>query len=146
MTGGAFGVFGLAFLAVAAYFWVQHARFEDTAVRVTGQVSGHHQGSTRGSSESARTTYYRAMVSFPIGDGTYSTFLSTDRSPTLSPPLGAKVQVLYPPGKPDQARVIGSAGLIPIAACVFGGLLLGVGVLILTVGGRRPRRNPGPGL
>lgn len=110
------------------------ARFTLTAERVPGTVVRNVFARDRSGDPQRSFVTFRPLVAFTTPDGRRFAFESPRGS---SPPRyepGTRVEVLYPPGDPGDARLEGSAGLwtLPLLLPALGAALLGAALLLRT--------------
>ena len=134
-VGGIFGSLGLAFVAIAAWFYLDDRRFAESALHADGTVVAMPEsGGSDGYS-------YTPVVEFRDRDGIPHRFASGVSSNPPRYSTGERVEVLYDPEAPDEARIDSflDRQFLPT---VFGGLgalfaAIGGGLLFFVVRGRR---------
>ncbi|MEU6388451.1 DUF3592 domain-containing protein [Streptomyces sp. NPDC046939] len=141
--------FGALFLVIGAIMAGVSASYVAHAERAPGTVVAlewreDHSGGTRRKRSSDGPVAY-PVVAFTSADGERRTFRSSTGSKPPAYDEGERVEVLYRPDSPEDARINGflSLWLLPL---IFGG----VGLLITATGTtialvRRRRRRGGPG-
>ncbi|WP_424887129.1 DUF3592 domain-containing protein [Streptomyces sp. XH2] len=130
-------VTGLIFAGVSVSFLTDAERAPGTVVALDWQ--GDHGGGTRKARGDDTPAAY-PVVEFTSADGTPRKFRDSAGSNPPSYAVGEKVEVLYRPGSPEDARIKGflSLWLMPL---IFGGiglLFMGIGTVIALVSRRRP--------
>ncbi|MBI1852323.1 MAG: DUF3592 domain-containing protein [Planctomycetes bacterium] len=135
LIGGIFAAFGLVFGSVGALVWKFDRDFEQDAVRAPGEVV-RLQGGGKGS---------KPVVRF-IAEAEDREVEITGRvssSPTAYS-VGERVTVMYPPGHPEDGRLVGflEQYFLSTVFCGLGGVftLIGAGLLIADF---RNRMRPG---
>jgi hypothetical protein len=125
-----FSLFGIAMLA-GGLFAYQHTRsFLATAARAEGTVvEVIHQRSSDSST-------YKPVVQFATADGRQVEFTSSVGSNPPAYSKGAKVEVLYQPSSPEQARINGflDLWLLPAILGGMGAVFTLIGVVVFFVG------------
>jgi hypothetical protein len=120
-----FGLIGVGFLLTAGMLTVNTIRFMASAVEAPGTVIGH---ATHRSSKG--NTLYSPRVEFIGPDGTTSTFEADFANSQRLYDVGDAVRVLFPPGRPAEARIGEGLSLwfAPFVAAFIGATSLAVGV------------------
>jgi len=123
-VGGIFAGFGVVFVAVAAWLYLRDGEFTEGAVRARGSViqmvgSGGSDGYT-----------YTPVVAFEDADGVLHTVAGTVSSNPPQYETGEAVEVIYPPGAPDEARIDSFLERF-FLSLVFGG----IGTVFTAIGG-----------
>lgn len=98
---GFFVFLALALLGTMGGFllWQDYVLFRRTRVRTTGTVVGHRAFEDGGSK------YYSGQIAFEDQSGKRHEFTDTYGRAKPTPEVGAKIEVMYPRGEPQHARV-----------------------------------------
>ncbi|NZA27241.1 DUF3592 domain-containing protein [Luteimonas sp. SJ-92] len=119
-----FAAIGVGMLLGALLLFSGTRSFLAEAVRAEGVVVDLER------SRSSESTTYRPVVLFTAQDGQEATFVSSSGSNPPSHRRGERVQVLYPPGRPEEARI---DGFFPLWGAVV--ILGGIGSAFFLIGG-----------
>jgi hypothetical protein len=102
-------------------------QLEELAVDWRDALSGPLARSQTGIQTAPARRVYRAVVDFKAGEKSYEV-IATARATVHLYPLGSKVDVVFPPGRPERARLKpelpdfwGQAGLLFVASLVGAG-------------------------
>jgi hypothetical protein len=121
--------FGAIFLGVGGWLYFDQRDFEAKAERTTGTVIDVKRETSTSTSRNraSRSTVYRPVIQFEVKGQSY-TFTSSSSSSSYNYPRGKRLDVLYDPANPSDARMADSVvSLIAI-------IMLGVGALLMLVG------------
>jgi hypothetical protein len=122
-------LFGALFLGIGGWFYLDQHGFEAKAEKATGtviDVKRHKTTSTTGGRQ--RTSIvYRPVIRFEVGGKSY-TFTSGSASSDYNYKKGVRLDILYDPANPQEARL--ADNLVSLIAI----LMIGVGGLILMAG------------
>ncbi|MGE0453181.1 MAG: DUF3592 domain-containing protein [Vicinamibacteria bacterium] len=141
LLGGVFGLIGLGALAGAAYAQRSAAAFDAAAVRTTGVVVDFE---TRRSSGSKSSTTYAPIFEFSDREGTKRRVASATSSSGQEHRIGQRVEVLYLPSAPEEARLDTWADrwlAVTILGSIGGAFTL-VGIGLAALGARMARERP----
>jgi len=120
---------GLVMLACTYVLYSNTASFLAEASRAEGTVVGLEE------SRSSDSITYRPVVEFADESGRSTTFISSTGSNPPGYTEGQKVEVLYPRGEPQKAKINGFfslwAGSIIVGSMGAVFLLVGVGIIFL---------------
>jgi hypothetical protein len=123
-------VFGASFLGVGGWLYSDQRNFEAKAVKAIGTVIEVKRATTTSTSSGSRhtTSYvYSPVVQFEA-EGQRYTFTSRSASSDYNFPRGHRLEILYDPANPGDARLKDRFfSLLPL-------IFLGVGVLIVMIG------------
>jgi hypothetical protein len=121
--------FGAIFLSVGGWFHIDQRSFEAKAVKATGTVIEVKRSTTTSTSGSRRTTsfVYSPVVQFEV-EGQRYTFTSRSASSGYNFPRGHRLEILYDPANPGDARLVDR--FFSLLSLIF----IGVGALIVLVG------------
>jgi len=134
---GLFCFIGLTFMGAGIYNYLLTRDFLSTAIKAEGTVVKLEKH------RSQESTSYTPVVRFtpPSGDGPEIQFASSVSSSPPAYKVGEKVTVLFPPGKPRDARISGFLDLWFLAALFsFMGVIftfVSVMVVVVSRDGRR---------
>ena len=124
--------FGAIFLGVGIWLYMDQADFEAKAEKTTGTVIDVKRERSTSTSRKRRTTttVYRPVIQFEVKGQSY-TFTSSSSSSSYNYPRGKRLDVLYDPANPSDARMADSiVGLVSIIFIGVGGLLFLVGLFL----------------
>lgn len=103
LLGSVFGLIGLGVLAGGVYAQRSAAAFDAAAVRTTAVVVDFE--TRRSSGSKSTTTTYAPMFEFSDREGTKRRVASATSSSGQEHRIGQRVEVLYLPSAPEQARL-----------------------------------------
>jgi len=128
-------IVGLALSVLAAYFWFDTRKFLDGAAHSEGVVVAVREGVP---------TQLWTFVAFKTANGRQVEFRSK-RPDSVSPrfPIGTRVDVLYDPRDPANARINSLIDIwgLTIAFSALGVVFLGLGIAVSLLGLGILRRN-----
>ncbi|MDO5684397.1 MAG: DUF3592 domain-containing protein, partial [Propionibacteriaceae bacterium] len=147
MTKNLFGRLGVLFLvlgviAVAAVGWTLRPDRHAGWVETTGTVIGHEEHRSYDREDRRWETHWSLVVTITDEAGQEHTVTSNIRT-NRPKPIGATVDVRYPPGQIDRAQVGWDAWFWTIFLGIWAVVLLFLGVIFLFVVGRAIARTPG---
>jgi hypothetical protein len=121
--------FGVVFLGVGIWLYLDQANFEAKAEKTTGTVIEVKRETSTSTKRNRRTTttVYRPVIQFEAKGQSY-TFTSSSASSSYNYPRGKRLDVLYDPANPNDARMADS--IVSLIAIIF----IGVGGLLFLVG------------
>jgi hypothetical protein len=127
-------LFGVLFLGLGCWFYFDQRGFEAKAEKTTGTViEVKREESTTTSGNRPRTVVvYRPVIRFEAGGRSY-TFITSSASSSYNYKRGARLDILYDPANPMDARL--ADDLVSWISIIF----IGVGGLIVIVGVFLPR-------
>ena len=125
-------VFGLGFMSFGIWFYFDQHDFEARAEKTIGtvtEVRRETSTSTRGGRR-ITSTVYRPVIRFEVDGRTYS-FASKSTSSGYKDMKGRRLEILYDPIDPGDARIADSlVGWIDVIFIGVGGLILLAGILL----------------
>ncbi len=142
LLGGFFGLLGAGLLAGAVYAQRSAAAFDAAAVRTTGVVVDFE--TRRSSGSKSTTTTYAPVFEFSDRDGTKRRVTSATSSSGQEHKIGQRVEVLYLPSAPEQARLDTWAErwlAVTILGSIGGAFTL-AGLGLAAFGFRMPKQRP----
>ena len=101
--------------------WQDYLLFRRPRIRTTGIVVGHR------TSEDDGSKYYSGRISFLDESGKAYEFTDSYGKATPKPEIGSDIQVIYPVGEPQHARIPRPFLRIVIYLFVFGTAVLLIG-------------------
>jgi len=126
-------IFGASFLGVGGWLHIDQRNFEAKAVKATGTVIEVKRTTTTSTSGSRRTSsfVYSPVVQFEA-EGQRYTFTSRSASSDYNFPRGHRLEILYDPANPSDARLVDRFfSLLPLIFIGVGALIVLVGLLVL---------------
>jgi hypothetical protein len=141
LLGGVFGLIGLGVLAGGVYAQRSAAAFDAAAVRTTAVVVDFE---TRRSSGSKSSTTYAPVFEFSDRDGLKRRVTSATSSSGQEHRIGQRLEVLYLPSAPEEARLDTWAErwLAVTILGSIGGVFTLVGIGLAALGTRLSRESP----
>jgi Protein of unknown function (DUF3592) len=132
------GLIGLVFLPIGIGFWVNNSSFERDAEKTTGTVID-HVTKTSYDRDGDRSVTYAPKVRFTAADGQDYEFTDSISSSNKKD-IGSRVDVLYKPDDPSDARIdsVARRWLFPGIFGGVGALMVLIGVGLLIAGLRQP--------
>jgi hypothetical protein len=127
-------LFGLAFMVFGIYFYLYERDFEARAEKTMGTVTKVRRETSSTTSGGRRTTsiVYRPIIRFELDGRSYS-FASKSASSGYKDMKGTRLEILYDPADPSDARIADNRTWLII------GIFIGAGGLIFLAGVFLPR-------
>lgn len=126
-------IFGTGFLGVGGWLFIDDRSFEANAVKAIGTVIEVKRTTTTSTSGSRRTTsfVYSPVVQFEAKGQRY-TFTSRSASSDYNFPRGHRIEILFDPTNPGDARMVDRFfSLLPLIFLGVGAMIVLFGLLVL---------------
>lgn len=131
-------LFGGIFLGVGIWLYLDRRDFETKAEKALGTVIEVRREAKTSTRRNRRTTstLYRPVIRFEAGERSY-TLTSNSASSGYNYPKGKRLEILYDPANPGDARL--ADDIVSLISVIF----IGVGSLVFLVGLFLPRMFKG---
>lgn len=132
------GLMGLIFLPIGVGLWISSSNFQRTAERTTGTVVNHETKVSYDRDNDRRSVSYAPVLRFTVDGKEYE--FTDSVSSSDKKPIGSKVEVMYQPDNPADARADSAANrwLLPAIFTGVGAVMVLIGLGLLIAGLRKP--------